>query len=350
MTVAATAPSDVRRLTSAAWDAPGSPRIAAVVSTYRRPQFLPGLIDTLANQTLAYEQYEVIVVDNGSGDATWDVLADLVSSTPLRLAVVSLPANRGPGGGRNAGLALVSAPVVAITDDDCLASPGWLSAMLDAVDGGAGLVQGEVRADPAATTTGPWDHVKWITEPTPFFETCNVAYRMDLVRQLGGFDEHDALTAQVSGRAFGEDALLGSRLIGSGAQSVFCRHSVIYHRVIPADFTQYLRDQRNLVGFPGLGVRSPQVAKWFWHRYFLSKQTAAFDVAVLGALTMAATKKRWPLLAAVPWLWHRVPEARHLAGPHRWRTPQRLGQLAVGDAVSLASLIEGSVKHRRVVL
>jgi glycosyltransferase involved in cell wall biosynthesis len=349
VTAAVDLPRDVR-LTSAAWDAPAPPRIAAVVSTYRRPQFLPELLDALANQTLAFDQYEVIVVDNGSGDGTWDALADLVATTPLRLAVVSLPANRGPGGGRNAGLALVTAPVVAITDDDCLPSPGWLPAMLDAVAAGAGLVQGEVHADPACTTTGPWDHVKWITEPTPFFETCNVAYRMDLVRQLGGFDEHDALTAQVSGRAFGEDALLGSRLIAAGAQPVFCRQSVVYHRVIPADFAHFLRDQRNLVGFPGLGVRSPQVAQWFWHRYFLSKHTAIFDAAIAGGVVAAVTRRRWPLLALLPWLWRRVPEARRLAGPQRWLTPQRLGQLAVGDAVSLASLVEGSVKHRRVVL
>jgi glycosyltransferase involved in cell wall biosynthesis len=346
----ALAPPDVRQVTSASWDTPVPARIAAVISTYRRPQFLPELLDALAAQTLAFEQFEVIVVDNGSGDATSDVLAALVATTPLRLAVVSLPSNRGPGGGRNAGLALVSAPVVAITDDDCLPSPGWLAAMLDAVTDGAGLVQGEVRADPACTDPGPWDHVKWITEPTPFFETCNVAYRMDLVRQVGGFDEHDTLTAQVSGRAFGEDALLASRLIGAGAQPVFCRQSLVYHRVIPADFAHYLRDQRNLVGFPGLGARSPQVATWFWHRYFLSKHTAVVDLAVVGVVTAVVTKTRWPLLALVPWLWRRVPEARRLAGRRRWDTPQRLAQLAAGDAVSLASLVEGSVKHHRIVL
>jgi glycosyltransferase involved in cell wall biosynthesis len=332
------------------WNTPIQPRIATVISTYRRPQFLPELLDSLARQTLPADQFEVIVVDNGSGDATAEVLADLVATTSLRLAVVLLPQNRGPGGGRNAGLALVTAPAVAITDDDCLPSPGWLSAMLDAIEDGAGLVQGEVHADPACATTGPWDHVKWITEPTPFFETCNVAYRMDLVRQVGGFDEHDALTAQVSGRAFGEDALLASRLIGAGARPVFCRQSLVHHRVIPADFAHFLRDQRNLVGFPGLGARSPQVANWFWHRYFLSRHTAAFDLAVVGAVAAAVTRKRWPLLAIVPWLCRRLPEARHLAGPDRWRTPQRLGQLVVGDAVSLASLVEGSVKHRRVVL
>jgi glycosyltransferase involved in cell wall biosynthesis len=338
-----------RTVYSASWEGP-APRIASLISTYRRPHFLEGLLASLERQTLPSDAFEVIVVDNGSGDGTWEELVAAVKSSPLRLCATSLQANRGPGGGRNAGLALVRSPVVAITDDDCLPTPGWLEAMVTAADDGADLVQGEVHADPDAGEAGPWDHVKWITEPTPFFETCNVAYRMSYVHKVGGFDEQDTLTAQVSGRAFGEDALLAWRLQEAGANPVFSRSSVVHHRVIPANFGDWIGDRRNLVGFPGLAVRSPLVADSFWHGFFLSPQTALTDLAVAGLVAAAVTRRSWPAVLALPWLASRLPEARRLAGPVRAHTPLRLLQLAAGDAVSLASLLEGSARHRRLVL
>ncbi len=342
---------DSRVAYSPSWDAGPTPRIAAVVSSFRRPHFLDGLLAALTTQTLDPEHFEVVVVDNGSGDETWERLVALAAASPARVAVTSLPTNRGPGGGRNHALSLVRAPVAAITDDDCLPTPGWLEAMLEAASSGADVVQGQVEADPAAPEgAGPWDHVKWITSPTPFFETCNVAYRLSFFHEVGGFDERDALTAQVSGRAFGEDALVAWRMQEVGARGAFWPEALVYHRVIPAGFGDWLRDQRNLVGFPGLGERSPLVANWFWHRIFLSEETARFDLAVIGLAGAVAARRPWLALAAVPWAAARLPRARLLAGADRRQTPLRLAQLTLGDAVSLLSLLEGSVRHRRLLL
>jgi glycosyltransferase involved in cell wall biosynthesis len=334
---------------SASWEGP-APRIGVVVSSYRRPHFLDGLLEALRVQTLASTDYEVVLVDNGSADATWERLVTAASTSPLRLAVTTLTTNRGPGGGRNHGLSMVRAPMVAITDDDCLPTPGWLEALVAAGDAGAQLIQGEVHAAHSELDAGPWDHVKWITSPTPFFETCNVAYDMTRLRAVGGFDEDDPLTAQVSGRAFGEDAVLAWRLQEAGAVATFCPAAVVEHRVVPATFADWLRDQRNVAGFPGLGRRSPLVTDWFWHRWFLSPTTAKTDLAALGLVAAALTRRPALALAALPWVADRVPEARRLAGPDRRLTPLRLVQLAISDAVTLASLLEGSARHRRPVL
>lgn len=336
---------------SPGWEVGPTPRIAAVVSSFRRATFLEGLLAALTTQTLDPSDFEVVVVDNGSGDETWERLVALAAASPARLAVASLPTNRGPGGGRNHGLGLVRAPLAAITDDDCLPTPGWLEAMLEAAASGADVVQGQVQADPATRdTAGPWDHVKWITAPTPFFETCNVAYRLSSFHKVGGFDEDDPLTAQFGGRAFGEDALVAWRMVEAGAQQSFWPDALVYHRVIPAGFAHWLRDQRNLVGFPGLGARSPLVAEWFWHRYFLTKETARFDLAVAGVAGAVCARRPWLALAAIPWAAARLPHARRLAGADRRQTPLRLAQLTVGDVVSLISLVEGTVRHRRLLL
>jgi glycosyltransferase involved in cell wall biosynthesis len=328
-----------------------TPRIAALISTYRRPDFLEGLMAGLADQSLPHDEYEVVIVDNGSGDDTWDALRVLAHNSPVRLVVTTLEQNRGPGGGRNYGFSLVRAPFVAITDDDCLPTRGWLAAMLASLEQGGEVTQGQVHADPAdRDTAGPWNHTKWITVPTPFFETCNVAYRTSAVQAVGGFDESDSLTAQVSGRAFGEDALLAWRVQEAGGRATFTTDSLVYHRNIPSDFRDWLDGQRNLVGFPGLGNRSPLVAKWFWHRYFLARETALFDLAVASLVVAVVTRRRWAALGALPWARHRWPDAKHRARGSRPLGVVRLAQLAVADFVSLVSLVQGSIRHRRLLL
>jgi glycosyltransferase involved in cell wall biosynthesis len=306
---------------------------------------------SLVDQSLPHDEYEVIIVDNGSGDHTWATLQALARTSPVRLAVATLAQNRGAGGGRNHGFTLVRAPYVAITDDDCLPTPGWLAAMLATLEQEIEVTQGQVHADPAdRESAGPWDHTKWITMPTPFFETCNVAYRTSAVRAVGGFDQTDSLTAQVSGRAFGEDALLAWRVQEAGGRATFAPDSLVYHRNIPADFGDWLNGQRNLVGFPGLGNRSPLVAQWFWHRYFLARETALFDLAAASLVASLVTRHRWMIAGALPWAYYRWPDAKGRARGNRALGVARLAQLAVADSVSLVSLVQGSIRHRRLLL
>jgi GT2 family glycosyltransferase len=345
--------SELRQVTfSPTWDQGPTPTIAAVVSTYRRPTFLHDLVAALEAQSLDYGEYEVIIVDNGSGDDTYERLCQLAAASPGRVAVTSLDDNRGPGGGRNHGFSLVRAPLACITDDDCLPTAGWLAAMRSTFNAGADVIQGQVNADPNGVDgAGPWDHTKWINEPTPFFETCNVGYRMDKFRAVGGFDETDSLTAQKGGgRAFGEDALLAWRVVEHGGHSTFAPESLVYHRVIPSDFSHWLDGQRNLVGFPGLGNRSPLVAQWFWRRYFLSRHTAIFDLAVLGVAAAVVTRRPWLALGLLWWAWDSWDDAMRKSKFDKAVAVQRLAQLALADGVSLVSLVKGSIRHRRLLL
>src|SRR3546814_5240604 len=73
------------------------------------------------------------------------------------MSIVRVEENHGPAGGRNAGAAEVRAPLIAITDDDCLPTSGWLRNVRTAFAGGADVVQGAVHADPAGVDSmGPW--------------------------------------------------------------------------------------------------------------------------------------------------------------------------------------------------
>jgi glycosyltransferase involved in cell wall biosynthesis len=338
-------------LDSASW-AGAPPSASVVISTHRRAQFLPELLGALERQTLGVDRFEVVVVDDGSADGpggTWDALTRLAASTPLRLRAVLRPASGGPAVGRNEGSSHARGDVLAFTDDDCLPQPGWLGALVDAVAGGADVVQGRTEPEPARPPdAGPWARTITVTGPTALFETCNLAYRRRRFEELGGFDEHDPLTAPGAGRHFGEDAVLGARLVGAGGRSAYRDDAVVHHRWLPTSFGDHLRHQRRLAGFPGLATRSPVLAAALWRGAFLSPATAAFDLAVAGVVLSAVTGRRRTLLLVVPWVAQRWPQAR--AKRQGRPTVVRLAQLAATDLVGFASLLEGSFRHRRLVL
>jgi hypothetical protein len=244
----------------------------------------------------------------------------------------------------------VRAPIIAITDDDCLPTAHWLRKVRDAFASGADVVQGAVYADPAGVgAMAPWDHTIYVTAPTPFFETCNVSYRRTAFERAGGFDEDDPLLHPASGRAFGEDACLAWEVQRTGGAAAWAPAALVYHRCIPSDYEHWLADQRELAGFPGLARRSPLVARWLYRGMFLDRRSALFDLAVVGLVAAAATRRPWLALAAGPWLRRRWGNAQHLARSRRG-APSVLARLAWSDTVALSAMVRGSIRHRRVVL
>ena len=340
--------------TSPAWDTGPEPEIAALISTYRRREYLEELLAALAAQELARGRYEVVIVDNGSDDGSWERLQALAARTSLRLRVLRIEENRGPAAARNAAVAAARAPLLAFTDDDCLPAPAWLAALLEAFadDPGVVVIQGRVRPAPGDVAgAGPWDHYISVEGPGPLFETCNVAYRRSQFDAVGGFDGADPLLRTGPDRPFGEDALLGWRVLqASGGRAGFAATALVDHRCVPATYAAWLRAQRRAARFPGLARRSPLVARWLRGGVFLTQRTAAFDLALAGTTAALLARRPWPLLLALPWLRGRWADAGFRVHGHRKRALGVLAGFAVADAVQLASLLQGGVRYRRVVL
>jgi glycosyltransferase involved in cell wall biosynthesis len=96
---------------------------------------------SLRAQTIA-DRLEVVVVDDGSADATAAVAADAGAT------VVRHPRNRGLAASRNSGVRAASAPVVAFIDDDCEADARWAELLLDGYEDGVAGVGGTVEPGP----------------------------------------------------------------------------------------------------------------------------------------------------------------------------------------------------------
>ena len=178
-----------------------SPKVSIGLPCRNAARSLPAALDSLLAQTLA--DFEVIAVDDGSTDRTWDVLCDY-ARRDARIRPL-----RQPEAGRHYGVALAwnaacaasIAPYIARMDADDISLPRRLEAqvaLLDA-DPTLGLVSGLVRfGGDRAARQGYAVHVDWLnTLTTPeaistsrFVDSPianpSVMFRRELFERLGG--------------------------------------------------------------------------------------------------------------------------------------------------------------------
>ncbi|HEX6116158.1 MAG TPA: glycosyltransferase family A protein [Solirubrobacterales bacterium] len=309
--------------------------ISVVIPARNAAGTLPRTLAALADQDLG-EPYEVIVVDDGSTDAT----AAIAAAAPG----VTLVAERGagPGPARNAGVAAARGDVLAFTDADCCPAPDWLRRGLEAV-AAADLVQGRVAAEPG-TPVGPFDRTVTVDAERGLYETANLIVRRPLFERLGGFE--DWLPASL-GKPLAEDLWLGWRARRAGARTAYCDRALVHHAVFARGPAGYVAERARLVYFPAIAAKMPELrGTFFWRRWFLNERSAAFDAAVLGAALAVRSRSPLPLAAAIPYA--RI--ARRRARPFGARAPLVAAADLAADAVGLAALAIGSFRSRTPLL
>jgi glycosyltransferase involved in cell wall biosynthesis len=99
-----------------------APKVSVVVATYNRGALLPETIESVLKQR--FQDFELIIVDDGSTDQTQDVLRAYED----RIHYVHQE-NRGPSAARNLGVRHARAPWIAIQDSDDLCAAGHLETL-----------------------------------------------------------------------------------------------------------------------------------------------------------------------------------------------------------------------------
>jgi GT2 family glycosyltransferase len=293
------------------------------------------LIGALEAQTLPREDFDVIIADDASPDETAHVLADIAKKTTVNLRVVRSDRNRGPGVARNLGWRLSEAPIVAFTDDDCVPSPRWLEAGLRRLaDESVGIVQGRTMPDPT-TTMERWAKTVQIEEFSYRYETCNIFYRADVLREVHGFDEDMPF--------FGEDTVLGWTARRLGVKSAFEPDALVHHAVTYPGARYFRLWAYQHGNWATLVKRFPEMrGEVLWLGLFTKRRHAA----LIGAAAGLAAGALWPpaFALAIPYVWHQRP---------RSLSKQEMVDHLLGtafDAAVVAGLVKGSVRERTLVL
>jgi glycosyltransferase involved in cell wall biosynthesis len=93
--------------------------ISVVIPTYNEENNIVACIESLLNQTLPRDEYEIIVVDGNSTDRTRELAEPLAD-------IVIIQTSKRVGGARNDGAMIAKGEILATTDADCYIPPNWL--------------------------------------------------------------------------------------------------------------------------------------------------------------------------------------------------------------------------------
>ena len=204
-------------------------RFSVVIPTYHRNDLLAKCLDRLDPnvQTLAADQYEVIVSDDGHESTAEDMIRE---SYPW-VKWVAGP-RKGPAANRNNGVKYAQGEWLAFTDDDCLPDPQWLAAFAESTKGTALALEGAIHplgdldrdmAECPVNLTGGC------------FWSANIAVARLLFDKVGGFDPNYPLAAH-------EDQDLKLRL-EPNTTIVFAPNAIVTHPVRFQSLKNILKQQ-----------------------------------------------------------------------------------------------------------
>lgn len=205
-------------------------KFSVIVPTYNAESTLPTLLDSIFDQI--YEDFELILVDDGSMDRTSSILKD------YRCTVIQLEKNHGPAYCRNRGAKEARGEILVFTDSDCIVAHSWLDTIhrrfsrndVEAIMGKIILMPSTFLGDSISALGFPaggglgFDKI-WKVDPygyTDSLSSCNCSIRKDVFWNAGGFDA----TFPFPG---GEDSLLAYRLIKLNYRIKYCSDVLVYH-------------------------------------------------------------------------------------------------------------------------
>jgi len=218
--------------------------ISVIVPTRNRAALLIDCLGTLAAQN-CHASFEVLIVDNGSGDETPRVVEEWCRGDDRFRAIRELKSGRSAA--MNSGIRSARGRLLLFTDDDVLVDPGWIEAYrrLFASRSGEFLIAGGPIV-PIPQDLGPWpvwldaageadlfSHLDWRSERPLFrFEHlwgANMAIPVEAFARLGLWDE--ALGRRGEDRGTYEDYEFQERVRAAGGSVWFCPSGVIRHRI-----------------------------------------------------------------------------------------------------------------------
>jgi GT2 family glycosyltransferase len=214
------------------------PLVSIIILNWNGCSHLPDCLDSLAAQT--FRDFEVILVDNGSTDASVDLVRDRYPWVRL----LPLQKNSGFATGNNHGLDQARGKYIVTLNNDTRAEADWLEVLVGVAEAHprAGMVGSricsfgnpdlidslgvEICRD--GMSRGRYRHRRWSSLSLPAVEeillpsACAALYRRAMLRKIGFFDDDFF--------AYAEDTDLGLRGRLAGWDALLATDAVVYHK------------------------------------------------------------------------------------------------------------------------
>ncbi|WP_395715657.1 glycosyltransferase [Prosthecobacter sp.] len=212
-----------------------APRISVIICTRNGANTLRACLESIV--ALNYPDFELLVIDDGSSDASVEIAQSFAQVRYHRQEHAGLSV------ARNFGAQLATGAILAYTDDDCIAHADWLLHLSHAFAEKSVVAAGGPNIPPpprnrvervVAAAPGAPAHVLLDDIEAEHLPGCNLAIRKDALERIGGF--------RAEFMAAGDDVDVCWRLREGGGRLVFVPGAMVWHH---RRFTvrAYLRQQ-----------------------------------------------------------------------------------------------------------
>ena len=209
-------------------------------------------VKSVLSQSLNKEDYEIIVVDNGSTEV------DISEGLPITLLIEK---KKGIFRAVNRGLTQATGEFLVRIDADCYATPTWLEELLKPFsDPAVGVVGGAVfkeagtsLVEKAARNLVIGDQLEPQYLPmfyAPYVVTANAAFRCNVVKHVGGFDEQFIS---------GGDVDISWQVFLAGYTIKCAQSAIVYHPSRPTVKKYFLQFYRYGIGHAALFRKYKQI-------------------------------------------------------------------------------------------
>lgn len=206
-----------------------------IVPAYNAEATIKSCIQALLSQSVDADLYEVIVVDDGSKDAT----AEIIRSFPVEY---HFQENQGPAAARNKGAWLAKGDIILFTDSDCVPDRFWLEKMTAPfsentdISGVKGAYKTRQKSLTARFAQAEFEDRFSLLKKSQYIDmvdTYSAAFKRSVFLDAGGFDPYFPV-------ANNEDTELSYRLVSQHHLLVFNPEAFVYH-THPDTLKKYLR-------------------------------------------------------------------------------------------------------------
>jgi len=178
-------------------------KISLVICTFNRDKFIGDCLESLNDQTLDKDKFEVLVINNNCTDSTKTIVNKYISQNGHIDIQQIIETNQGLSFARNRGIKESSTDLICYVDDDAILPANFLASVVKIMDENNAYVGIGGKVIPEYETSQPdWYHplLRMFVTHIDFGESkfkcfgkkyppgCNMTYRKEILVKCGGFN------------------------------------------------------------------------------------------------------------------------------------------------------------------